>query len=433
MNKIYIHILSIFLLFVFQSSMCLAYTRFDTFVSYNEKDTIKNHKTKFKYIDVIKGGTIGNDTTKFFVKYDGLLLFIPEYNFVDGAWLGQKLNISILLNNKSWLRTLPFAYYTWGRNQFIFGSDFQLEYSSKNEGILKFSAASISEDFNPNGITRFDNAIGSALYRKSDNYFYLKKYLSIENIFITQKHFLLKSGLEIAKRSGLSNHANWGIWGNPHTIKPNIFSETIFDLTSYNLAISYSPGKFSFKEKKSIAPIFTIEYKEGFSSWQKNNSRYRKLRANVIQNIILGKLNQISYEVDGGSFLGSTKRTHFTDYQHFNTSDMFSISKWPDNTFVLLGNYDASTKDYWIQTKINYDSYKFLLTRIPLLRKYNLKESLHLKTLYTPDYKFYSEIGYSIDYKHLLNIGAYTSFHNNKFDHIGFRLSYILREILARL
>ncbi len=399
----------------------------------------KYHNPGFSFGSLILGGRIGSDTARFSFRYDGLLLAVPEYNFVDGAWIGQKVYLKTRFRRHNILEISPYAYYTWGRNTIIYGSDFNLKYAPMNNGELKISAGSVSEDFNPNGITRFDNFITSAMYRESDNYFYQKDFISVQNTIELANGLKLTTGLEIAKRHGLINHANWGIWGNSDKIKPNIYSNDKFDATSYSVALSYTPRAYysisngKKKYEKVTSPVFTAEYKEGFSSWQTNNSKYRLLRGEINQNIKIGHFNRLDYFIEGGSFLGSTSQTHFADYHHFNTSKMFSISKWPHGTFVLLDNYEASTNRYWLQGYLNYESRYLLLKRIPFLQGLPITENIHLKTLYTPDFKMYSEAGYSIDLIRLINFGAHVSFHKGKYDGFGFRLCYILRDILKVL
>ena len=59
-----------------------------------------------------------------------------------------------------------------------------------------------------------------------------------------------------------------------------------------------------------------------------------------------------------------------------------------------------------------------------------MTENLHLKTLYTPDFNLYTELGYSVDLIELFNVGAFSSFHKGNFDAFGLRLSFNLKAIL---
>lgn len=415
-------------------------------VSYIRKDSMKQHidslkhryhKPGFSIKDLIFGGRIKSDTARFYMEYDGLLLAVPEYNFVDGAWVGQKISLNWKVRKHNRLKVSPYAYYTYGRNAMIYGADTQLEYAPLSRGKLSLAGGSTTEDFNPLGITRFDNAIASAMYRESDNYFYKKDFIATKNQIDLTNGLKLTTGIEIAKRHGLTNHANWGIWGNPNKIKPNIRSDERFDLTQFSVELSYAPyAYYSIKDgrkayRKITSPIFSVEYTEGFSGWQVNNSRFRKLQATISQNIELGFFNRISYQINGGSFIGNTDKLHFADYQHFNASNMFSVCKTPFETHMLLDNYRASTNKYWIRSQLDYQSNYILIKRLPFLQGIPFTENIHLKNLHTPDLKLYTEVGYSLDLVGFLNIGVFTSFDKTKYENFGVRLCYNLRKLIT--
>lgn len=415
--------------------------------SYEKKDSIQqyvdslkkeHHSSKFKPLDVVMGGRIGSDTANINIEYGGLIRAFREYNFVDGAWLGQKLKMNIRFNKNQKLTVSPYLYYITGRKKVLYGSDIQLTYAPLKLGRLNISAASVSEDFNTRGISRLDNTVSSVFFRKSDNAFYQKNFIIVQNSIDLANGLQFTTDLEIAKRYGLSNHSDWGIWGNPDKIKPNLFSNDRFDGVSYSAKLSYSPyayytihkGKKEYR--KITSPTFTLEYREGFSSWLKNNSRYRKLQGSISQDIKLSYFNKLDYRIEAGGFLGSTRKTHFADYQHFNTSREYSLSASPFSTYTLLGNYEASTDKYWINTQVNYRSQYLLLKRLPFLQALPMTENLHLKNLYTPDLNLYTEIGYSVNVIELINVGAFTSFRKGNYDAFGVRLSFNLKGILER-
>ena len=413
--------------------------------SYEKRDSIQQyvdsvkkgfHSPKFKPMDIVMGGRLGSDTASFDIKYGGLVRVLREYNFVDGAWLGQTVTMNIRFNKKRKLTVSPYAYYTTGRKRILYGSDFEYTYAPLKLGQLNLSAASVSEDFNPDGISRLDNTFSSAFFRKSDNSLYQKDFISARNSIDLANGLQLTTGIEIAKRQGLYNHSEWGIWGNPDKIKPNLYANDRFDAVSYSIKLSYSPyAYYSIQNGKKVyrkitSPTFTLAYSEGFSSWLTNNSRYRKLQGSISQKIKLSYFNDLDYKVEGGSFLGSTRRTHFADYQQFNTSRQYSLTDFPFDTYTLLGNYQASTDRYWINTRINYRSQYLLLKRLSFMQALPMTENLHLKTLYTPDFNLYTELGYSVDLIELLNVGAFSSFRKGNFDAFGLRLSFNLKAIL---
>jgi hypothetical protein len=394
-------------------------------------DSVRNdhHNPKFSYMDIFTGGQIGGDSGKVIIKYDGLLRAAPEYNFADGLWLGQKFSIETKTGRRNKLKISPFLYYALSRKRLVGGGDINLAYAPMKLGRLDISAGSVSEDFNPNGILRFNNASSSLIKGKNYNYFYQKDFVSVTNRFDISNGLQFIAGFEIAKRSGLSNHTDY-TWGKRSKITPNIYPDGRFDKTMYYLGLNYTPYAYysvangAKTYEKFTSPTFYARYSEGFSSWQTNNSRYRKLKIGIAQNITVNEFDLFDYTIEGGSFIGNKDKMHFTDYEHFNTSNVMVNLKSPFSSFMLLDNYAASTNRYWVSSMLNYNSKYILLKRLPFLQGKMFTETLHLKNLYTPDMKLYTEAGYSLNLTKMLNIGIYASFRKAEYQESGLRLLF---------
>ncbi|MDR1092229.1 MAG: DUF5686 and carboxypeptidase regulatory-like domain-containing protein [Prevotella sp.] len=387
----------------------------------------EHHNPKFSFTDIFTGGRIGNDSGKVVLEYDGLFRGAPEYNFVDGLWLGQKFKVKTKLNKHNRLEVSPYVYYALSRKRLLGGGDISLSYAPRRLGKLEVSAGSVSEDFNPNGIIRFNNATNSLMKGKNYNYYYQKDFISVTNNIDISNGLKLITGFEIARRSGLSNHTDY-TWGKRSKISPNIYPDGRFDKTVYYAGINYTPyAYYSVRDgakryEKLTSPTFYLRYSEGFSSWQTNNSRYRKIGLAISQNVTLNEFNRFIYQVSGGSFIGNKSNLHFADYQHFNTSNVMINLKSPFTSFMLLDNYSASTGKYWISSMLNYNSNHLLIKRKPYFQRKMFTETLHLKNLYTPDMKLYTEAGYSLNITPLLNVGAFVSFRKAKYQDWGIRL-----------
>lgn len=411
-------------------------------VSYVKKDSIQqhidsvrkdHHNSKFSFTDIFSGGKIGGDSTRFTFKFDGLLLGVPEYNFVDGLWLGQKFDLSTKIGKNNRLSISPYIYYTTSRKRIVGGGDINLLYSRMKMGELIISGGSVSEDFNPTGIHRFNNATNSLIKGRNYNHFYQNDYISVVNNIELIHGLTLITGIETAKRSGLSNHTDY-TWGRKSGITPNMFSGDRFDRTAYNIGVDYIPYVYYTlndgvkKYQRITSPVFFIRYSEAFASWQTNNSKYRKLRLGIYQQLRLSEFSRFGYHIEGGAFLGNKDKMHFADFQQFNTSDITISLRSPFTSFMLLDNYIASTNKHWIKGEFNYDSNYLLLKRLPFLQGKMFTESLHLKNLYTPDMKLYSEIGYSINITRLLNFGTFVSFRKAEYQDFGIRIMFDLEK-----
>lgn len=411
-------------------------------VSYEKKDSVqhhldsirkKYHNSKFEWSDLITGGKIGGDSTKFEFKFGSLFGGLRDYNFVDGFGLGQKLEVSTQFNNKRNKLTLaPEVYYVTARKSMIWSTELQLDYAPMKIGQLLLSAGDISDDYNPQGTTLIDNAYGSLIWGRNERLLHRKKYAFIKNKIDITNGLRLVTQLQVAKRDGdMQNNISYSLFGGKGKIKDNIYIPQRFDLTSYIVGLSYTPrlyytvddnGKKRYQYAKS--PTFNIEYSEGFSSWMKNNSKFRRLEAGIKQIVNTDLFSHVSYEVNGGTFLGKKGQVAFADFKHFDASgEAFSLIKSPNNSFMLLDPYVASTTDYWGMAYFNYYSKYILLKRLPFLQGKMFNESLHLKYLYTPNKKNYTEVGYSIDVMQAISLGVHCSFDKFKYDNFGVRLS----------
>lgn len=377
---------------------------------------------------------IGNKSSGFSLKYNGVKMIFRDYNYVDGFWLGNKFDLKAKFTNKTDIEANTYIYYITARKSILAGSDIAYNYNSKRKGQLTFNLGTRSEDFNNLSVTRYQNYFASLFFGENYNFFYQKDYLAINNTIHLNRKIRMSSSLGTERRHGLSNHTDFNVFGRNH-IKPNIFPNDRFDRTYYSVGLSYSPNSnYSITEaldmhEKKITPVFNIEYQEAFSSWQKNNSTYKKIKGGISHNIPLDYFNHVDYKVESGVFLEKGNKMHFVDYQHFGASDLLLNLNSLFDSFLLLDNYELQTNRYWINIFLNYSGKYFLLKRIPFLQGKPFTENLHLKTLFTPDTDSYIETGYSISFNRYFGIGIFSSFHNTKAKKIGVRFSLNLRSL----
>lgn len=413
----------------------------DELISYQRKDSIqskidslksKRANSKFGLGSLLLGGnhSIG-DSSKIKISYNGLLRAIPEYNFVDGLWIGQKLELQVKLPHNRSLKITPKVYYTLSRKRLVHETDLEFFYAPLKMGKLNISGGSTSKDFNPNGTNRIDNASSSLIAGQNHSFLYQKDYVRIDNIFEISNGLKSIARLEIAKRTGLQNNTSY-TWGSRKKIKENPFAGDRFDKTSYSIGFQYTPYAYytiynGVKDYRRFdSPTFTLLYEEGFGGWQKSNSTYRKLRGTIGQSLKFSEFdyfNKFHYFVEGGVFLGNRNKIHFADYHHFEASDMMINTQDAFRSYLLLNSYKASTNKYWTSVNLNYSSQYLLIKRLPFLQGKLFTENIHFKNLHTPSIKSYTEVGYSIDLMHFFNAGVFTSFDKLKYDGIGFRLS----------
>lgn len=420
-------------------------------VSYEKKDSIQSSidstrqekaNTKFRFSSLVFGGKVGGDSTKVEVKYGGLIKALGDYNFVDGFHLGQTVSISIKPDSLHKLTFTPKAYYTTARKDLIYGFSTQLDYAPMRQGWFNIAIGSTSEDFNRNGITRYDNATSSFFAGQNYSMLYSKRYLNIKNNIDIVNGLKIRASVFAERRTGLHNNTRYFPKIGGKSIVDNILfrskedritDNTYFDETSYvtgySIKLIYFPyayytalgGKKEYKEITS--PVFELEFSQGLDLLSnKENSQYNKLQIGINQFIKTSYFSGFGYDVQAGIFIGNRKNVHAIDFHGFNTSNILWSAKMPAQNYMLLDAYEYSTNKYWIDAKVNYSSQHLLLKRLPFMQKTYLRESVYLKGLYVPNHDFYSEAGYALSLMGKINLGIFASFKKTDFEGWGIRL-----------
>jgi hypothetical protein len=145
-------------------------------------DSLNAASTKFKENDLIMGGKLGNDSSWVQFYYSGLLGVFPDYNYVDGLWLGQSVGFDFRKKKNTGFQVNPSVYWTSARKAIAWNVEILLDYAPKRLGKWSFSIGKQSEDFSgTSGMNRFRNAVyvldGVRNYAK----FYEKRYGRMSN------------------------------------------------------------------------------------------------------------------------------------------------------------------------------------------------------------------------------------------------------------
>lgn len=363
---------------------------------------------------------ISTNSGKGTLTFTGLSLSLPEYNFVDGFVIGQHIAYKLNTSQSESFEINPHIYYLTGRRRLNGGVDFIRNYS---KGKVTLSVGSETADFNPLG-NRSGNTLSSFLWGRNNSFFYKKDFAQVNNEVAIHKRMKLIAGFTVQKRNGLENTSDFSILGKKGDIKPNMYSDAKFDKTAYWLGLEHTTDQ-------NI--VLRTEYEEAFGHWQRENSRYRKIKASISQQKPLDIFSSYLYSFEAGTFISNSK-THFADYNHFNASNSYVSAGSPFTSYMLLDSYAPSTNDFWLDLKINYTNKYLLIKKIPFFQLFPFTESVHFKSLYTPQIKYHVELGYSVNFTHHINFGVFCSVnHNNNFEKVALRFSYNLQAFKAEL
>jgi hypothetical protein len=386
-------------------------------------------RTSTEWITGLLLGEKINTGKNTYLKYEGILLACPEYNFVDGFRPGQKIEAGINLKDNRLLSISPAIYYTTARKEIDATIDGTLTYAPMRNGKFILSTGNTTADFaGKNGTGRFGNSLASLFFAENTAKFYRKRYISLSNKIDPANGLTLSTSVNYEKRNDLENNTSYHFFGGqPASNRPHGQTDIMPDhkaLTT-DITIEYTPRYYYSVWRgrkfytKSDYPTISFSYGRAFGS--KNNSSFDKMEASVLQDIRLSLFNKLSYELNAGIFT-SSRRTYLPDFKHFRTNEMFFTGKSLHNSFSLLDNYKYATNDKWLQAHVTYTSNYLLLKQIPFMQDYLFNESLHIRTLWLPHLN-HSEAGYSIGFGDLGRIGIFVGFDGPEYESTRFTIS----------
>lgn len=393
------------------------------------------HKTKESVVDFMNqtlfvGRTLLTRNQKAWLTLGSLSSFIPEFNAVDGLWVGAKLKTGLMLNEKTTLNFIPEVYYTSSRRDVVWRGELSLNYAPERRGYLYLKAGSISADFNgESGESRLINGASSLWFGKNDMKFYDSFYINVGNDFALSRASFLSLDAFFERASTLKNALSKGWFGVK--VKPNIPQndayEEVFEngFLKLSASLKYAP--------RSLCPAFTVLYQQGFTrkALEDASPSYHRTEVTIDQRIDLGLFNAFSWRVNVGAFW-NVKEMRFPDFKHFAATRVLVTEHSLDKNFSLLDNYIYSTNKRWAQVNLSWYASYLLLKQLPFLEDMKFDEALHLRALAVYDKKMYTEVGYSLGLSSLARIGVFASFERLKYKSVGVTLSFPILNMVGQ-
>jgi hypothetical protein len=362
--------------------------------------------------------------------YGGLLGTVPEYNFVDGIWLGHKLTFEVDFPEKRSLSISPSVHYVTARKTVNWQASGVFGYAPVRNGKFTVSGGNSTFDFNQiGGGSRLVNSLFSLFAAHNSIKFFQKRHITVSNRIDAANGLSVTASLEYAKRNALENNTSCSI--SKKMPAPNLPDGQLSPmpdntLTKVAVQLEYTPhyryriinGRKQYVSSKY--PTFTFNYEKGIAVNNVHSASFDKAEFSIRQEIAFNAFNRLEYLANAGTFL-SSKRVYFPDFKHCNSNELFFTTNPLRNSFCMA-NYSYSTDKSWFQIHLNYTSTYLFIKNIPFLQKYLFQESLYARTLFVPDAN-YSEFGYSIGSAKILEAGVFAGFKNGKYDAVGFTLS----------
>lgn len=367
---------------------------------------------------------------------DGLIKAVPEYNFVDGFWIGQGFDLNVRLNKKRRLSVSPHFYFATARKTLIWNTDVRFDYAPGLQGRFALSFGDISADFNgTNGAWRLENALTSLVCADNFMKFYGKRYLHFENVTDIFNGFQLTIGGDFEKRRVLENHISYNFWKKTPKLNSPV-AEGGVDMpdntsTSLYMQVDYTPRMYYRKRdgKKENAgsrwPTFRVRYEKGFPNGAEYSSSYDRLDVGVIQFVEVDVFNRFSYVVTAGKFLRD-KEIYFPDYKHFKVTGWVLSDNMFGGEYFLADYYRLNSRSKWLGGAFNYASDYLLIKRLPFMQRFLFDEAVHIRYAWVPGVKNYTEWGYSLGFRDIGRVGVFFGFEGRDYEGVGMRINFPL-------
>jgi hypothetical protein len=417
--------------------------RTEEIISYKKKDSLNtkieemlksdssDNGSKSWFWKVVSGSRVNfNENCR--LRYGGLIGAVPEYNFVDGVWIGQRLVFEADFSKKYSLRLFPYAYYATARQTVNWLAGGTFEYAPMRNGRFTVTGGNSTFDFNwIGGNSRLVNSIFSLVNANNSIKFFQKRYIRVSNRIDAANGFFVTANAGYERRNALENNMSYNFYGREPS--PNLPDEQLMPtpmpdntLTYVSLQLRYTPRyRYRIKDGRkryvsSKYPTLTLNYEKGIPTDKDRSASFDKMEFSIHQVIPLNAFNRLEYLANTGTFL-SSKRVYFPDFKHCNSNELFFTTNPLRNSFCMA-NYSYSSDRSWFQAHLNYTSSYLFIKNLPFLQKYLFEESLYARTLFIPGTN-YSEIGYSAGFFKMIEAGVFVGFKKGKYEAVGFTLS----------
>jgi hypothetical protein len=376
------------------------------------------------------------DDGKAWIKLGGLSSYVPEYNVVDGFWVGARVTAGVRLGRGAELSFTPEGYYAVSRREWLGSALLTLDYAPRRLGKLTVGGGALSADFNGEcGESRMINSVSSALFARNDMKFYDKRYLSIDNEVEVANSLLLSTGLTWQRRRPLENTVGRSLFGKP--VEPNLPRHPDYlrpmqpdELVKASVTLMYTPAHYyqMVEGRKrylpSVYPTFAVKYERAFSP------TFHRMELSARQDIRFGLFNRIHWFINGGAFR-NTDALQLPDYKHFAATRIPVTEHSLNQGFTLLDSYTYSTSTRWAQANVSWYTPYLLLKHLPFLKRKRYDEAIHLRALAVRERSPYWEAGYSIGLSDIYRIGVFTGFERSEFHAAGVSLSLPLLKLIG--
>lgn len=174
---------------------------------------------------------------------------------------------------------------------------------------------------------------------------------------------------------------------------------------SYDFATHYETYPNGRRYLPSKYPRLTLSYTNAIHELLRSDVGYQLLTAQVQKsNISLGLYGRFSFAVIGGSYF-KRESMNYVDAWHFKGTNTL-LSSPSLHSFLLLDPYVHSESKHFVEGHVEYNLATLLTSKIPLIRRLKLQESIGVHVLRTSAVPKYGELHLGLERSNLKVIYA---------------------------
>ena len=392
----------------------------------------RKKKNDISFFDLFTGTTYKfNKHSAFYTQ--GLMKGLA-FNPVEGYSLRERLSFSHSKNGNRqtiyWQPRYAFApkkLFMKGRIQFDFKA--KIKERPVSSSVYAEGGDYIYQYKESGAINEWLNAFENLILERNYIHLFGKKYAKI-GYFRNSDKWNLNTSFELAQRNTLRNATTQTFWNredrdygsnipvNEETALP-IDEEKEAAVFSVSIEgkpwIKYSRKNGNKRISSGSSASLGVLYRKGIPKLLNSTTDFDFLEVWFKKDFKVRAGTLLSLKVNAGMFLNN-QSLGFVDFKHFEGNRLSLTTIDPVNSFRLLDYYQFSTQDKFLTLKAHYRFRKFMLTRIPAVWKFGIKEGLFANALQTPHSDNYWEAGYAIEnIFHFLRIEVAASFQGNQY------------------
>jgi len=408
------------------------------------KDSVRDSRQKFKFKHLVFGKNYNYsvDSIKQYQFFTTPNLIDPSsfsFNTVDG--LRMELPFSYYKSDSTGrsIRLNPNFAYAFVRNKLDATFSYSQRFAGLNNRWITASFGTTTEDYNRgSGMSTLTNEFYTLFMEENYKKFIRRDFLQFSISSDLFNGLNLHTTLEYEDNSALTNHSDFTFIDNQNkSFLPNIPENKTVEPWQFSdhqsftgrLLLEYTPhNRYRIQNNRKMYagskyPTFSLSYKGAFTSIFGSDARFDQVKLGIRQKIDYGFDNHFSYQLIAGKFLNNSK-LYFEDFQHINTQSTNFVFSSTENSFRLLPFYLFSTDSQFAEAHVNFQTYRLILKRLPLIKSSSISELIFLNYLTTPEIKNYVEAGYGFSNLFLfLGAEVIAGWENGTFRSAGLKFS----------